>query len=165
MTVSSILTYILCLVLIAFTLFNLYALLTSKRKKALSNQSYAASMAPIEKKLLEIQKQRGVAFDKVKRMVNDQNEAIILVSDSKQRIAAIGMKDDTLIFPFSEIVDVKKEYTRKNKKVLSGKIVLTLKDSSYTYTIASKPFNPKGLIGKVLYDTIEEFASELNALK
>ena len=42
---------------------------------------------------------------------------------------------------------------------------VTINDETWTYTFASKPFNPKGIIGKVIYETTEEFAQELKDIK
>ena len=157
--------YIIALLLIALTLFNLFATLSAKKRKAISQNEYARSMKEIEDKLLRIQKERNLDFKGIKRVVNDNNEGIVLVWDNLKKVGAIGMKDDTLLFSYSDISEVKKEYEKKGKKIISARIILTLKDAIYTYTFASKPFSPKGILGRVIYESCEEFASELERMK
>ena len=165
MTITSILTYILALFLIAFTLFNLYATMTAKKRKQISSASFKVICNEIEKELIKLQKEKGLNFSYVKRMANDQNNVIIFVKDLDKKFAAIAMKDDIKLFSFSDIKDVKTQYEKSNKKILSAKVDVTINDETWTYTFASKPFNPKGIIGKVIYETTEEFAQELKAIK
>lgn len=165
MTITSIFTYIIALVLIAFTLFNLYATLTAKKRKQISSASFRVLCNQIEEELIKLQKQRGLNFSYIKRMANDQNDVIIFVKDIDKKMAAIAMKDDIKLFSFSALKDVKTLYEKKGKKILNAKIDVTIDDDTWTYTFASKPFNPKGILGKVIYDTTVEFKDELNSLK
>lgn len=160
-----IITYIIALALIAFTIFNLLATSTAKKRQKSSKQSYQAAIWPIEKRLLSVMKSRGSDYTVVKRMVSDLGNGIIFAYDPKKGECVIGMADDTLIFNSSDIVNAKTNYLQKGKKVLKADVILTLSDAEYTYEIAAKPFNPKGLIGKVLYDTTEEFCAALNEAK
>lgn len=165
MTINSILTYILALFLIAFTLFNLYATMTAKKRKQISSASFKVLCNEIEKELIKLQKEKGLNFSYVKRMANDQNDVIIFVKDIDKKMAAIAMKDDIKLFSFSSLKDVKTLYEKKGKKILNAKIDVTIDNDTWTYTFASKPFNPKGILGKVIYDTTVEFKDELNKLK
>lgn len=165
MTIASIFTYIIALVLIAFTLFNLYATLTAKKRKQISSASFRVLCNQIEEELIKLQKQKGLNFSYIKRMANDQNDVIIFVKDIDKKMAAIAMKDDIKLFSFSALKDVKTLYEKKGKKILNAKIDVTIDDDTWTYTFASKPFNPKGILGKVIYDTTVEFKDELNSLK
>ncbi len=165
MTINSILTYILALFLIAFTLFNLYATMTAKKRKQISSASFKVLCNEIEKELIKLQKEKGLNFSYVKRMANDQNNVIIFVKDLDKKFAAIAMKDDIKLFSFSSLKDVKTLYEKKGKKILNAKIDVTIDNDTWTYTFASKPFNPKGILGKVIYDTTVEFKDELNKLK
>ena len=165
MTINSILTYILALSLIAFTLFNLYATMTAKKRKQISSASFKVLCNEIEKELIKLQKEKGLNFSYIKRMANDQNDVIIFVKDIDKKMAAIAMKDDIKLFSFSSLKDVKTLYEKKGKKILNAKIDVTIDNDTWTYTFASKPFNPKGILGKVIYDTTVEFKDELNKLK
>ena len=165
MTITSILTYIFALILIAFTLFNLYATLTAKKRKQISSSSFRVLCNEIEKELINIQKQRNLNFSYIKRMANDQNNVIIFVKDVDKKVAAIAMKDDIKVFSFSSLKDAKTLYEKKGKKILSAKVDVTIDDTTWTYTFSSKPFNPKGILGKIIYDTTIEFKDELIKLK
>ena len=137
MTITSILTYILALFLIAFTLFNLYATMTAKKRKQISSASFKVLCNEIEKELIKLQQEKGLNFSYVKRMANDQNNVIIFVKDLDKKFAAIAMKDDIKLFSFSDIKDVKTQYEKSNKKILSAKVDVTINDETWTYTFAS----------------------------
>ena len=165
MTLSNILIYLVVIILIAFTLLNLYSTMTAKKRKAVANAKYQQALKPVEQKLLKLQKERNLNFDKVKRLINDEENAIIFASDSKALITAIGMAEDTLLFKNSELADVKKLYENQGKKVLSAKIEIKVNSLCYTYNIGTRPFNPKGFIGKVIYEDTEELYTLLNQIK
>ena len=152
-----ILGYILALILIAITLFNLYATSTSKTRKTYSPGQYQQIMAPIETALLKEMKKRSLNFSKVKRLMTYKDEGIILGYDTKNKMFAVAMGNHIIIDPSSELKDVRKVYETSGKNVLGAKVILAIKDEEYTYAIATKKFNPKGIIGKVVYDTTEDF--------
>ena len=79
--------YILLMVLIAFTIFNFYALLTSKKRRAKSAASYYQEMGTIEDRLLRMMKERALNFTTVKRLMNDKGVTVFL-SAPVERIAA-----------------------------------------------------------------------------
>lgn len=116
MTLSNILIYLVVIILIAFTLLNLYSTMTAKKRKAVANAKYQQALKPVEQKLLKLQKERNLNFDKVKRLINDEGNAIIFASDSKALITVIGMAEDTLLFKNSELADVKSFMRTKVRK-------------------------------------------------
>ena len=162
MTFSSVLTYILFLIIIAITLFNLYATITAKKRKQISSQSFQVKCKEIEDELLKIQKQNKLDFSYIKRMANDQDEVIILVKDLKNKVAAIAMKDDIKTFFFSSFRGANCFYEKSNKKILSAKVEVTINDDIFTYNFGTKPFRQNGIIGKVIIETCEEFVKALN---
>lgn len=151
-------------VLIIITVINLYVTLGSKKRKQKAVLSYQNAMLPVEKSLLELEKQKKLKFDKVKKLVNDEGAAIIFVSDTKQDFHAIAMKDDLLSFKGEEIKNVKKLYEENGRKISFMKIEVLVNNISYTYTIASRPFNPKGFFGKVLYEDADTLYSLLSSI-
>ncbi len=157
-------TYILCFALVIFTVFNFIALISAKKRKAVGNRSYQAIIWPIEQRLLKYMKERGLDYSIVKRMINDKGEGIIFVSDPKNKVAAVAMSDDTLHFHFSELENVERYYQLEGKKTTGAMVVLTVDGTDYKYMIASSKFNPRGLLGKVLYDTTEDFYSVVHAI-
>ena len=145
-------TYILCFALVIFTVFNFIALISAKKRKAVGNRSYQAIIWPIEQRLLKYMKERGLDY------------SIIFVSDPKNKVAAVAMSDDTLHFHFSELENVERYYQLEGKKTTGAMVVLTVDGTDYKYMIASSKFNPRGLLGKVLYDTTEDFYSVVHAI-
>lgn len=163
MNIKDFLMYILLMILIAFTIFNFYALLTSKKRRAKSAASYYQEMGTIEDSLLKLMKERALNFTTVKRLMNDKGQGIVIVTDPEKRKAAIGMRGDTELFSFEDLEDAGKEYLHGEKKgkVLGSRVYAVISGTRFEYTIASKPFSPKGPFGKVLYQTTEEFYDEL----
>lgn len=164
MSFTNFLTYVIVLILIIITVINLYVTLGSKKRKQKAISSYQNAMLPVEKSLLELEKQKKLKFDKVKKLVNDEGSAIIFVSDTKQDFNAIAMKDDLLSFRSEELKNVRKLYEEDGKKISFMKIEVLVNNVFYTYTIASRPFNPKGFFGKVLYEDADTLFSLLSSL-
>lgn len=165
MNIKDILMYILLMVLIAVTLFNFYAMITSKKRRARSAASYQQEMGTIENNLLKLMKERALNFTTVKRLMNDKGEGIIVVTDPDKRKAAIGMRGDIELFSFEDLESAGKEYLRGEKgKLLGSRVYAVISGTKYEYTIGSRPFRPKGPLGKVVYDTTEEFHAELERI-
>ena len=161
MNIKDILMYILLMVLIAFTLFNFYAMMTSKKRRARSAASYQQEMGTIENNLLKLMKERALNFTTVKRLMNDK----IVVTDPEKRKAAIGMRGDIELFAFEDLESAGKEYLQGEKgKILGSRVYAVISGTKYEYTIGSRPFRPKGPLGKVVYDTTEEFHTELERI-
>lgn len=164
MAFKNIITYILIMALIAVTLFNIYATATAKRRRKNAFQSYHAAMQPVEDKLLKHMKEFGLNYNKVKRLMTNNDEAVILAYDEKNDSGAIAMADDVLYFKKAELKSVEKAYTAEEhgKHVLKAEIKIGYNDTLYTYTMADKPFNPKGMMGKVISETVESFYDFIN---
>jgi len=165
MTFTQIMAYVFVMFLIAVTLYNLYAMLTARSRKKFATSSYAAEMNKIEKKLLGDMKSRGLEFDKVDRFMNDKAEGIICCYDTKRKVFAVAMSGDTLLEKAECLEGVRKEYVQKGRKTLSSAVILTVSGTECTYPIGTKPFRPWGVIGKVVYDTTEEFYSFMLGVK
>lgn len=165
MAASDIFMYIIALLLIGITGVNLYATMTSKKRKDKSNQSFQKIIWPIEERLLSEMKGRGLEYTVVRRLLNDQDQGIIFCSDPKNRKAVIAMADSSVHFSFDELKDSKVIYETQGKKVLRADVHVIINDTVYTYEIASKEFNPRSLMGKVLYETAEELANLLEDIR
>ncbi len=165
MSIKSFVLYIAVMLLIALTLFNFYALITARKRKSTAKGSYHFEMDAIESKLLRLMKERGLNFSIVRRFMNDRGDGIIFVSDPENRKAAIAMKDDIELFSFEDLEDAGKEYLKNEKdKTLGSRVYAVISGTRIEYTIGSKPFNPRGLMGKVIYETTEEFFKELETI-
>ncbi len=161
MNIKDILLYILLMVLIALTLLNFYAMLTSKKRRAQSARSYQMEMSEVEGRLLKLMKERALNFTEVWRFMNDKGEGIVLVTDPEKRMAAIGMRGDTELFSFDDITDARADFTKSGRRYREASVTATIRGTEYTYQIGTKPFWRKGIIGKVVYQTAEEFTAAL----
>ena len=138
MNIKDILMYILLMVLIAVTLFNFYAMITSKKRRARSAASYQQEMGTIENNLLKLMKERALNFTTVKRLMNDKGEGIIVVTDPDKRKAAIGMRGDIELFSFEDLESAGKEYLQGEKgKLLGSRVYAVISGTKYEYTIGS----------------------------
>lgn len=165
MNASDILMYALALILIGITGVNLYATMTSKKRKDKSNQSFQQIIWPIEERLMSEMKGRGLNYNKVCRMLNDQDQGIIFCADEEKRKAVIAMADSSVHFAFEDLKDSKVQYLVKGKKVERAEVLATIGDTVYTYEIAIREFNPRSIMGKVLHDTAEDFAKLLEDIR
>lgn len=165
MNATDILMYALALILIGITGVNLYATMTSKKRKDKSNQSFQQIIWPIEERLMSEMKGRGLNYNKVCRMLNDQDQGIIFCADEEKRKAVIAMADSSVHFAFEDLKDSKVQYLVKGKKVERAEVLATIGDTVYTYEIAIREFNPRSIMGKVLHDTAEDFAKLLEDIR
>lgn len=161
MSIKDILSYILLMILIAFTLLNFYALLTSKKRRAASTMKYNTEMSTIESNLLRIMKERALNFTMVRRFMNDKGQGIILVADMEKRIAAIGMTGDTELFSFGELTDAHADFTKGKRRYHTASVTAVIRGVDITYEIGTRPFFRRGIIGKVIYETAGEFNASL----
>lgn len=155
--------YVLFLMILAVTVFNLFATATAKRRKGYSNASFALALKPVEEALLKEQKERKLHFDVVKRLANDSNQVIVYCYDSKAKVFALGTAGSILIDKACRLSGVQRIYTPgKGKRLAGADVRFTLDDTVYTYNIASKPFHRRGLVGSVLVETTEELYEALS---
>lgn len=156
MEFKSILMYGLALLLIGITGINLYITMTAKGRRDKSKNSFHKVIWPIEERLLSEMKGRGLNYTVVRRLLNDKDQGIIFASDPEKRKAVIAMADSSLHFDFADLKESKALYKQRGNKVEKAEVRVTIKDSTYIYEIASREFNPKSFLGKVLYETAEE---------
>ena len=114
------------MVLIAVTLFNFYAMITSKKRRARSAASYQQEMGTIENNLLKLMKERALNFTTVKRLMNDKGEGIIVVTDPDKRKAAIGMRGDIELFSFEDLESAGKSTYRERRESFSARASMLL---------------------------------------
>ena len=161
MNIKDFLMYILLMILIAFTIFNFYALLTSKKRRAKSAASYYQEMGTIEDSLLKLMKERALNFTTVKRLMNDKGQGIVIVTDPEKRKAAIGMRGDTELFSFDELTDAHADFTKGKRRYHTASVTAVIRGVDITYEIGTRPFFRRGIIGKVIYETAGEFNASL----
>ena len=75
------------------------------------------------------------------------------------------MADSSVHFDYEDLKDSKVLYSVKGKKVEKAEVQATIKDTIYVYEIASREFNPRSFLGKVLHETAEDFAKLLEEIR
>ena len=97
--------------------------------------------------------------------MNDQGQGIFIVYDAENAVGAIAMKDSTIHFRKDELKEAEQHYeTISKRKVKSASVEVRINDDTYVYKIGTKPFNPKGIIGRVVRETAEEMTDTLNGI-
>ncbi len=156
---SSVIGYIALTVGIALTLFNIYATATLKKRNQINKAKYDMMFAPVEKVLLEKQKECGCRFLSVTRVVTDTEEPVVIVSDEKKKIAAVATSTDVEVFPFDLIESVS---IKNDEKTNNISVLLSLKDKNITYPIATKGYRKGNLNRKLCADMARRFCDALD---
>lgn len=78
-------SYIIFLLLLGLTIFNLFAMISAKKRKSRAAYDYNRVMKPLDDKLLRAMKERKIEFTAVQRFVNDLGEGIVVVRDLKKK--------------------------------------------------------------------------------
>ncbi len=157
-------SYIIFLVLLALTIFNLFATLSAKKRKNKAAYDYNRVMKPLDDKLLKAMKERKIEFTAVQRFVNDLGEGIVIVRDLERKIFGIATADHLIIEGYSSLEEVKGIYEKKGMRVPKAEVEATIGDTVYTFVIASRPFFPRGLIGSILRDSYNELVDLLQGI-
>lgn len=148
---------ILLFVLIAFTIFNIYATATKKKRDAANEAKYNALFAPIDQKILN----RGKEWkgNSVKRLITEKEEGIVCVRDDNRKKAVIGWEDDLREFPFSAFNGAELISTDTDTKVL-----VHIDGETLTLTCREGKFKKKSFISKYVDQMAKDFVDFLNVI-
>ncbi len=158
-------SYIIFLVLLAFTIFNLFATATAKKRKGKAAYDYNRVMKPLDDKLLKAMKERGINFTEVKRFVNDLGEGYVVVKDLEKRMFGIATAEHLIIEEYSSLEEVEGIYEKKGMRVSKAEVAATIGETVYTFIVASRPFFPRGLIGSILRETYNDLYDYLDGIR
>ncbi len=168
MTVSQIILYIIALALIAFTLWNLYTMLSSKKRKAVAAAQYKQVMAQLELDTLAFMKKKRLNFSEKHSFVNDCDEGILLCMDHEAKMLCLTRKNDIRLIPYDSIIscEVFAHSPSARPKILSSvhaAINTTLPgDEEVEVEFSRKSHTKKSIIGKFIMDIAIEFAGYVN---
>ena len=97
---GSIIGYILLFIMLAFTLFNIYATATKKKRDQANEIKYNALFAPIDNEILKLGKDwKG---SPTMRLITEKEEGIVCVRDDGRKRAVIAWDGDLRTFRFNE---------------------------------------------------------------
>jgi hypothetical protein len=162
MNVSSIIQYVLLVLLVAITLLNIYALTVGKKKKQQATANYKQTLRDLELKAYDLMKEHKLSFDEKHGYINDSGSGILLTFDNEKQMAGITLSDEFYLFPFSDFVDCKQTYeTLQNKKLSNISVEIETKDSIITLLFGLKAWRPNSYLGKFLLSDTQEFCTIL----
>lgn len=162
MTFSTIIQYLLLALLALLTVFNIYSLTTGKKKRKLAAANYQLTLRALEQKAYELMKQKNLKFEAKQGYINDLNDGILLTFDTKNKVAAVVLKDAEYVFNFDEFVSCSQHYeTLENKKISNITVEIETKDSIISLLFGSKQWKPNSYLGKFLISDSKEFCTLL----
>ena len=152
---------ILLVLLLIFTIFNLYATFTKKKRDKVNEAKYNAIFAPIDEAIMKTGKEwKG---SKVSRIVTEKEQGIVAVRDDSRTRAIIGWDGGTRMFSY-------KEY--KGSEISEGEegisIIVRLKDESLDLKVSDGKFKPKSFVTKSLKsmaESMKSFLDEIHSLE
>lgn len=154
---GTIVGYILLMLLLAFTLFNIYAMSTKKKRDQNNEAKYNALFAPIDNAILRLGKDwKG---NPTSRLITDKEEGIVCVRDDNRKRAVIAWDGDLRVFKFNEFKGAEIEEDDNGLRIL-----VHIEGETITLVANSAKFKKKSFIYKTVKNMAEGFVSFLMAI-
>jgi hypothetical protein len=147
---------ILLMVLVAITLFNIYAFVAGKRKKAASAVEVNRQQKELGEHALVLAKKERLDFNLHTMYMNDQGQGIFLAFDEKRKKLGIFMADDDRLFSYDDIVSVNREEKRDGGYVQDICLVLTTEEEKISYSFGKERRKASSMLGKFILNDAEE---------
>ena len=154
---GTIIGYILLMLLIALTLFNIYALGTKKKRDQNNEAKYNAIFAPIDNSILKLGKDWKGSL--TKRLITDKEEGIVCVRDDSRKRAVIAWDGGLRTFKFSQFKGA--ELERDDEGV---RILVHIEGESITLSAVSDKFKKKSFVYKTVEKMAEDFVEFLSVI-
>ena len=150
--------YILLFVLLGFTLLNLYALATKKKRDQINEVKYNALFQPIDDQILKLGKDwKG---SPVKRLITEKEEGIVCVRDDGRKRAVIAWDGNLRTFRFNEFGGAELVDDETGVKIL-----VHLREETLTLQASTGKFKKKSFIVKSITEMAKGFVEFLNKIK
>lgn len=146
---STVIGYILLTVLLLFTLFNIYATATKKKREKFNEAKYNALFAPLEEKIIKNSKEWK--DNPTLRIVSDSESGIIIVRDDKRKMCALSWDYGLKIFSFSEY-----KSSEINEDSTKLTVTLSLEEEDMSFILNSGKYKKK-----YISSTIKEEAKSM----
>ena len=154
---GSIIGYILLFIMLAFTLFNIYATATKKKRDQANEIKYNALFAPIDNEILRLGKDwKG---SPTMRLITEKEEGIVCVRDDGRKRAVIAWDGDLRTFRFNEFGGAELVDDESGVKIL-----VHLPDETLTLQASTGKFKKKSFIIKSITEMAKGFVSFLNKI-
>ncbi len=168
MSFTQILTYILALLLIGFTLWNIRNLMVSRKKRQASQVAYQQVMGKLEQEAVAYLHDNGLVCTEHHPFVNDSDAAILLCLDDQHKTAVLFTAGEASKFSYDQVrgCTVTTEADKpKGGKIASVTGTIRLKGmDDICVCFSSKPHSRNGILGKFIINMAEEFAQVVNSL-
>lgn len=162
MNKTSIIQYILLVLLAAFTLFNFYNFTAGKKRRKAAHNDYKRTLALLEQDAMKVVKREKVAFETKVGYINDQNQGILLTFDKKHELVGIFLSGEHHIIRKDEFVSATRRYEQYYAKKITNIVVdVETTASILTVTFGTRAFRPTGYLGKFILSDSEEFATRI----
>ena len=154
---GSIIGYILLFLMLAFTLFNIYATATKQKRDLANEYKYNALFAPIDNEILKLGKDwKG---SPTMRLITEKEEGIVSVRDDGRKRAVIAWDGDLRTFRFNEFGGAELVDDETGIKIL-----VHLPSETLTLQAASGKFKKKSFIVKSINEMAKRFVEFLNKI-
>lgn len=154
---GSIIGYILLFLMLIFTLFNLYAMATKKKRDQANEIKYNALFAPIDNEILKLGKDwKG---SPTMRLITEKEEGIVCVRDDGRKRAVIAWDGDLRTFRFNEFGGAELVDDETGVKIL-----VHLPSETLTLQASNGKYKKKSFIIKSITEMSKNFVDFLNKI-
>ncbi len=161
----NVLQYILFVLLVLMTVFNIYILTIGKKKRKQAAAAFKQTLAYLENKTFDEMKKRKLHFSEKHGYINDLNEGILLTFDHEKEMMGITLKEAFYLIPFDDILSCKERHdTLENGKWTNIGVELETKEQFLTLLFGSRKWKPTSTLAKFIISDAEEFCSLVNAV-
>lgn len=159
---TSIIQYLLLVLLAAFTLFNFYNFTVGKKRRKAANSTYKHTLALLEQDAMAVVKKKKVAFETKVGYINDQNQGILLTFDTAHELVGIFLAGEHHIIRADEFVSAIRRFEQSGQKKITNIVVdVETTTSILTVSFATRAYRPTGYLGKFILQDSEEFAARI----
>lgn len=162
MSTTAIIQYILLLLLVAFTLFNLYAFTAGKKRRRAAQSDFRRTLAALEQEALAVVEQEKVSFETKIGYMNDRNQGILLTFDAQHEVLGIFLSGEHHLIRADRFISATQRYEALGDKKITNIVVdIETEESVITVLFASRSYRPSSYLGKFILSDSREFASRI----
>ena len=154
---------ILVIVLIPITAFNLYYFTIGKKKRKAAAQNYRQIFSELESKTIAEMEKNKLKFDEKQAFLNDIGQGVQLSFSKESRHMAITLKDAFHVLPLSDLQACSVQHYESKGKYSNIRVEIKTADKVITIVFGTRPWRPKSMLGKMVFDEATEFCNLVNA--
>ncbi|MCK9548945.1 MAG: hypothetical protein M0Q37_10585, partial [Sphaerochaeta sp.] len=160
MSITAIIQYILLLLLVAFTIFNIYNFTAGRKRRAAAKAQYERTLALLEQDAMAVVKKEKVTFATKMGYINDQNQGILLAFDKDHELVGVFLSGEYHLIRADHFVSATQRYeTHDDKKISNVVVDVETSDTILTVTFGARTYRPSSYLGKFILSESQEFAN------